>query len=68
MKKVALLIASLGMVSGVAVAHHGGPHQGKALAKAEAGFRFTVGTPDGKVKKASDDNCHSHGDLTHCHD
>ena len=68
MKKVALLIASLGMVSGVAVAHHGGSHQGKAVAKPEAGFRFAVGTPDGEV------NCHPHDVLpetglrgTHCH-
>jgi hypothetical protein len=81
MKKVALIIASLGMMSGVAVAHHGGshalahhggPHNGSAAtaaqAKAEAGFRFAVGTTAGKVKKMSADNCHAHDGVVHCHD
>jgi hypothetical protein len=79
MKKVALVIASLGMVSGVAVAHHGGshalshhggPHSTNVVTasqmKAESGFRFAVGTS--KVKKLKSDNCHAHDGVVHCHD
>lgn len=81
MKKVALIIASFGMVSGAAVAHHGGlhavahhggPHKVNAVpaaqAKAEAGFRFQVGTANSKAKKTAENNCHSHDIVVHCHD
>lgn len=69
MKKVALAIASLAMISGVAIAHHGGPHQPQLTGKVDSGFRFTVATPNAKAKKASEDNCHYHAELngTHCH-
>jgi hypothetical protein len=66
MKKVALIIASLGMMSGAVVAHPG--HAPAIKAKAEAGFRFAVGTTAGKVKKMSADNCHAHDGVVHCHD
>jgi hypothetical protein len=66
MKKVASVIASLGMIAGVAVAHPG--HAPATQAKADAGFRFSVGTTAGKVKKIRADNCHSHDGVIHCHD
>lgn len=74
MKKVALIIASLGMVSGVAVAHHGashplahhgGVHQNQVAtpgqSKAESGFRFAVGKSD-TMKKP-----HTHNGDVGCH-